>query len=346
MGGHELMKIVVNESFRGQRLTGQQRYAAEISRRLMPSSDFAASEPGGLWSRSKALVWVWVQVLLPLLAGRRVVLSLTSRAPLWCRRHVVVVHDLFVLEHPEWYSRSYYWTHAPLLRSQIKTAAGIIAVSEPVAHQLRILGRPDVVVAPNAPSEVFAVDDHTPSSLLVDRGLAAGSYFLSVGSRDPRKNLRTLALAYGLLDEQTRRDHPLVLVGGGASIYRDEEIDLPQGTVEVGYVDDEDLRRLYRDARTVVFVSLAEGFGLPLVEAAAAGANSILVSDTPVFRWICGSGARYVDPLSESAIADGMRAELVSPTRPVLDGQRFDWGRSAEEVSRLCREVREGTSHE
>ncbi len=58
---------------------------------------------------------------------------MTSRAPLWSRRHVIVVHDLFAIEHPEWYSRSYYLTHAPLLRAQIRTAAAVIAVSEPVA---------------------------------------------------------------------------------------------------------------------------------------------------------------------------------------------------------------------
>ncbi len=64
-----------------------------------------------------------------------------------------------------------------------------------------------------------------------------------------------------------------MVVGGGAAIYRTEELNWPDGAVDAGYVTDEELAQLYRGARSVVFVSKAEGFGLPIVEAAAAGAR-------------------------------------------------------------------------
>lgn len=332
----------VNRSYHGQRLTGQQRYAEEIARRLAPADRFRDLRPSGWWLRSKALVWAWVQLVLPLRAGPRVVLSMTSRAPLWCRRHVIVVHDLFVLEHPEWFSRLYYWSHAPLLRAQIRTAVAVVAVSEPVATQLRAMGREDVVVAPNSPSEVFARPDAASADLVTREGLVPGSFFLAVGSRDPRKNLAGLARAYALLSEDERRAHPLVLVGGGASIYRQEDIAWPTGTIEVGYVDDDELRRLYRDARSVVFVSLAEGFGLPLVEAAAAGTQSLLISDIEVFRWICGDQAQYVDPTSSVDIARGLREEIASPSRHQIDLDRFQWERSAATVSTVCLKIAGG----
>lgn len=331
------LRIVVNQSYRGQRITGQQRYANEISARLVGDSGFAEAAPEGFWARSTARVWLWVQLALPVMARASVLLSMTSRAPVWSRRQVLVVHDLFVLEHPEWFSRKYYWTHAPLLKAQIRTAAGIIAVSEPVAEQLRKLGRDDVEVAPNAPSEVFAEADVTPSTVLAELGLSAGACFVAVGSRDPRKNLTGLARGYAELSDEERAKHPLLLVGGGASIFRDELIDWPSGTHEVGYVDDDELRRLYRDAASVVFVSLAEGFGLPLVEAAASGARSMTISDIDVFRWVCGDdGARYVDPSDPQSIATGLRAEITHPTAPRIAPDRFTWSSSAGTVAAVC----------
>lgn len=331
-----MRRMVVNGSYEGQRVTGQQRYATEVVDHLEPGS-IVVVRPRGFWAGSRILVWAWVQLVLPLLARGDVVLSLTARGPVWCRRHVLVVHDLFVLTNPEWYSRAYVWTHAPLLRTQIRFASALMAVSRPVADQLAALGRDDVAVAPNAPAEVFINGGNEPSPLLSEKGVAPGSYFLAVGSRDPRKNLHRLSEAYTLLEPEVRARHPLVLVGGTSSIYRDQAIEWPSGTVDAGYVDDEELRRLYRDARSVVFVSLAEGFGLPLVEAAAAGADSMVISDIEVFHWVCGDGPRYVDPKSASSIAAGMRAEIQKRSNVAIDPSRFTWESSARVVERTCR---------
>lgn len=336
--------IVINQAYWTQRVTGQQRYAAELAERLAVDTRFAAQRPEGFWGASALRAWGWVLLRLPLLARGRAVLSLTSRAPLWCRRHVLVVHDLFVISHPEWFSRKYVWTHAPLLRAQIRTAAAVVAVSQPVAEELRRLRRDRVVVAPNAPSEVFRSPQPGPAATLTEHGVAPGSYFLAVGNIEPRKNLRRLAVAYGRLDAELRRRHPLVLVGGGADIYRAEDIAWPAGTVHAGYVDDAELARLYRDARCVVFVSLAEGFGLPLVEAAAAGTARLLVSDIEVFRWICGRAADYVDPRSVDDIARGLRDQLErTAAPPALATDRFDWDLSAASVAELCASVAGGS---
>jgi glycosyltransferase involved in cell wall biosynthesis len=330
-----MRRLLINESYWTQRVTGQQRYATEIARRLEVSTSAAAVRPTGFWSSSTLRVWAWVQFVLPFVAGGALVLSMTSRAPLWRRRHVLVVHDLFVITNPEWFSKRYVWTHAPLLRAQIRSAAAVVAVSRPVADQLARLRSGPVEVAPNAPSEIFS-QPQFDGSALDDRGLVSGSYFLAVGSKDPRKNLGRLAEAYGQLSAEQREKHPLVVVGGGNAIFRDEAIVWPDGTVDAGYVSDDELRQLYRGARSVVFASLAEGFGLPLVEAAAAGAHSLLISDIEVFHWICGDHARYVDPLSTASIADGLRAEIDNPQQQEIDLERFSWDASAAVIRDVC----------
>ncbi|MGE3285970.1 MAG: glycosyltransferase family 4 protein [Pseudonocardia sp.] len=329
--------VLVNRSYAAQRVTGQQRYAVEITSRLDAGS-FTPVTPPGFWASSVLRTWAWVQLALPWRSPGSVLLSLTARAPLWRRRHVLVVHDLFVLTNPEWYSRRYVWTHAPLLRAQLRGAAAVIAVSEPVARQVAPYVRGPVVVAPNAPSEVF-VRGGADRSVLERRGLVAGSYLLTVGSRDPRKNLRRLAEAYGRLSTQERRRHPLVVVGGESAIFAGERIEWPEGTILAGYVPDEELCALYGGARTVVFLSYAEGFGLPLVEAAAAGARGLLLSDIPVFRWVCGDAAHYVDPHRTDSVLDGLRAALAAPRRPRVELDRFTWDASARAVRDACLEV-------
>jgi glycosyltransferase involved in cell wall biosynthesis len=329
--------VLVNRSYAAQRVTGQQRYAAEITARLVGES-FASVTPRGFWAGSVLRTWAWVQLVLSWRSSGSVLLSLTSRAPLWRRRHVLVVHDLFVLTNPEWYSRRYVWTHAPLLRAQLRTAAAVVAVSEPTAAQVAPYVRGPVVVAPNAPSEVF-LRGAADLSVLGRRGLEPGSYLLTVGSRDPRKNLPRIAQAYGRLSVGERRRHPLVVVGAENAIFAGERIEWPEGTVLAGYVPDEELCALYAGARSVVFLSYAEGFGLPLVEAAAAGSGGVLVSDIPVFRWICGEDAHYVDPHCADAVVEGLRAALAEPRRPRVELDRFSWDASARTVRDACLEV-------
>ncbi|WP_084073392.1 glycosyltransferase family 1 protein [Demequina sp. NBRC 110052] len=331
--------VVVNGAFRPQRVTGQQRYAREIADRLVAHHGFAEHEPTGHWVGSSLREWAWAVLRLPRLAPSAVLVSLTSRAP-FARRQVLVVHDLFVLTNPEWFSRKYVLTHAPILRAQLRMAAAVVAVSEPTAAEVRKRYDGEVVVAPNAPSDVFATVEHDGTPTLDALGLTHGQYLLTVGSRDPRKNLAMLAQAYSLVPAPVREQHPLVIVGGGASIYRGEPIDWPSGTVEAGYVSDEDLATLYAGARAVVFPSRAEGFGLPLVEAAAAGAAALVVSDLPVFRWICGDDAIYVDPTSAHAISAGLTAAIEERApRIAIDLDRFSWDTSARSVAQACNQV-------
>lgn len=336
MGTAPLSPVVVNQSFAKQRITGQQRYAAEISQRLLASDRFTAVAPTGFWSRSSWRTWTWIQFVLPWLTRGAMLLSMTSRAPWWCRRQVVVVHDLFVLTNPGWFSRLYHLTHAPLLRAQIRSAAAVVAVSQPTADELASIYGGPIVVAPNAPSATFTPTTYGAMTVLDRLGVPAGRYLLAVGSRDPRKNLPRLAEAYARLTAEERQRHPLVVVGGGNTIFRSEYRGWPEGVVDAGYVSDEELGELYRHAYAVVMVSLAEGFGLPLVEAAACGTPHLVVSNIPVFRWICGAAAHYVEPFEVDSIADGLRQVLHRPRRQAIDLSRFDWDASARSISEVC----------
>lgn len=330
-------RVYLNMAFVGQRVTGQQRFATEISRRISEQSMvIPVFVPEKL--RGRALRWLWVQLVLPIMTWRGTLVSLTARAPLFHPRHVVVVHDLFPITNPEWFSPLFATLQATLLRAHLRFARKIAVVSEPMAQEVRGRARPgmEIVLVPNAPSEIFLSPKETPSGLLERLQLVPAGYLLVVGSMDPRKNLSRIVEAYDGLSDEQKRALPLVVVGSSSSIFSESEVDWPSGVIRAGYVRDDELVDLYSNARATVFGSLAEGFGLPVVEAAACG-SPLLLSNIEVFRWLCGGTATYFDPLSTASIAGVLRLVLDTEPEEQHSGlrevsSRFSWERSADQL--------------
>ncbi len=208
---------------------------------------------------------------------------------------VVTVHDLAVLREPAWFNR---WTRTYsrfAVPRVIRAASRLIAVSEFTKRELvDVLGVEEakIRVVPNAVDDVF-----TP-----DGPRAEGDYVLAVGTLEPRKNLVRIASAV---------DGELRVVGargwGG--------VEPPRDVTWLGEVSDEELARLYRGARCLVYASLYEGFGLPVAEALACGCP-VVTSAGSAMAEIAGSDAVYVDPEDVSSIREGIvRAFAAAPRR-------------------------------
>jgi len=206
-----------------------------------------------------------------------------ARVPL-----VVTVHDLAVLRHPEWFNR---WTRAysrVAVPRVVGAAARVIAVSEATERDVvSLLGVPAerVRVIPNGVEDVFR-----PEGAAAD-----GDYVLAVGTVEPRKNLARIAEAC--------RGVELRVVGargwGG--------VEPPARATFLGEVGDEELARLYRGARCLVYASLYEGFGIPVAEALACDCPVITSAGSPMAEL---GDVVTVDPLDPASIRAGIeRAE-------------------------------------
>jgi glycosyltransferase involved in cell wall biosynthesis len=211
---------------------------------------------------------------------------------------VVTVHDLAVLREPAWFNR---WTRTYsrfAVPRVVRAAARLIAVSEFTKHELiELLDVPaaKIRVVPNAVEDVFTSEGPK----------AEGDYVLAVGTLEPRKNLARIAAAV---------EGELRVVGargwGGISPPRD--------VTWLGEVSDEELARLYRGARCLVYASLYEGFGLPVAEALACGCP-VVTSKGSAMAEIAGDDAVYVDPTDVASIRGGI-ACAVPPARGRLAG--------------------------
>jgi glycosyltransferase involved in cell wall biosynthesis len=320
---------------------GVERVVIELARRLpelRPGRYRVIRPPRALAHRAGHL---WEQAVLPLSARQAEVLYCPGNlAPVASRRCVVVIHDVAALRHPEWYGSVYSAYQRALLPLLARRARRVITVSEFSRGEIvERLGVPaeKVAVVPNGVDERFSpAADPVPARRRF--GLER-PYVLTVGTRIARKNLAALAAA-----ARAARAEGLDLVAVGSDRgYMRAEPDVPLRPL--GYVADDLLPGLYAGARVVAMPSLYEGFGLPCLEAMAAGVP-VVAADRAALPEVCGGAALLVDPTDGGALAG---AVLAAARDEALRGRlsaaglerarAFTWARAAEltdrEIGRL-----------
>ena len=276
-----------------------------------------------------------------------------TRAPF-----VVTVHDVGPLVHPEFFPRrSARWMRIGL-RHALRHADGIICVSQATADALGTVtrgpldDRVHVIHEGVDPLFLSSAADAGIDTLPIPR-TADAPFILMAGAASPRKNLPRLLAAFAAAAPHV--PHHLVLVGGlgwGAlpELDRARQGPLKNRIHVVGYVSDEQLHALYHRAALFCYVSLYEGFGLPVIEAMACGCP-VLAANTTSLPEIGGDAAHYVDPAdthaiaqsfvtltTDTALADHLRA--AGRTRAA----QFTWCACAEQTAAVYRQVA-GTHH-
>lgn len=273
-----------------------------------------------------------------------------SPAPL-----VVTVHDLIPLDRSHRPPRDVdRWLYPWLNRLAARRAAHIITVSRHAAAEIRTrLGVPPerLSVIPEAPAPSFRpASEAAVAEMRARLGLTA-PYLLHVGINKPHKNQAALIRAVArLCREGSLGEAILVLAGPRDPRYPDprreaEAAGIGEQVRVLGPVTDEALVALYSDALAFVFPSLAEGFGLPLLEAMACGAP-VACSNRPPLTEVAGQGAPAFDPTDPAAIAAALRPLLRDPalraaqrTRSLGRAAEFSWARAAEQTIAVYRRV-------
>ena len=226
------------------------------------------------------------------------------------------------MRHPELFPRWHRLSGRAGIGPVARAATGIVAVSEFTKREaVELLG---------VPAERVTVVGNAVEPHFTPRGtVSQGEYVLAVGTLEPRKNLRRVAAAAARLGVELR------VVGARG-----------WGGVETpgwaGEVSDEQLVELYRGARALVFPSLYEGFGIPILEAMACG-TPVVTSRGGATEEVAGGAAVRVDPLDEEAIAAGIEAAAGRREQlralGLARAAEFTWDGVADRVEAVWREL-------
>jgi glycosyltransferase involved in cell wall biosynthesis len=293
-------------------------------------------EPQSIHARLRPVRILWEQLILPLTVARKrldVLFNPGFNAPLFpgCRS-VTTIHDLQHKKHPEYFR----WFDLPfwhlLLWVAVYRSNGLIAVSEATKNDLLRYYR--------IPCERISTIYHGVDSVFfrLDRSQVE-PFLLCVSTLHPHKNLERLIHAFG---RKPRREK-LVLAGmKGFQAREIEQLIAELGLTErirvTGWIPREELLRLFARAQACIYPSIFEGFGMPVLEALAAGVP-LACSRIPPLQEVAGDAALYFDPYNEDEIEAAiervlhdapLRARLA--TEGPVRAHPFTWASCAEKT--------------
>jgi len=238
----------------------------------------------------------------------------------------ITVPDLLPIEFPQWYNARFRRLTQNSLRYARERAQYVFAISEYVKQRLvddaGIAAERVRVVYPGIDPRYFAAPEPAATQALLQRhGLQPGRYLLSSGFLDPRKNLARQLQAFALATRQGDTDVKYALTGlenaqSGPVLELMRDPALRQRVVFLGYVPQDQLPGLMAGSAALMYCSIAEGFGLPIIEAMASGAL-VLTAHTSSMQELAQGRALTVDPFQVEDIA----AKIAL----VLGAERSQW---------------------
>jgi len=295
---------------------------------LSPNSRIYSSSHGG---------YLWEQAILPWIGPDATLLNFCNMGPVLRRDQLVLVHDTQVRDAPESYTLSFRAAYRILQPALTRRARVVATVSDHSRGRMRAnrlgIGR-DIHVVHNGGDHIGAVQ--TDTAALARFGLQPGGYLLALAHPAKHKNIAMIVNACA-----RRRDKslPLVLAGAvDAAVFRGQA----QGSAEqlriVGRTSDGELKALYENARLLLFPSLTEGFGFPVLEAMACGCP-VIASTGGAIPEVGGEAVVSCDPHDEVAWTRAIEAlqhdiprlaELAAAGH--VQASKFTWRRAAADI--------------
>lgn len=260
---------------------------------------------------------------------------------------VITVHDLSWIRHPETHPQDRVAWLNQAIPNALERANQIIVVSDFVKEEiLREFGgsyEKKVRRIYNGVSAEFRPYQAQLDQIHLQKyQLLAKSYFLALGTLEPRKNLQTILKAYSLLPQALQQQFPLVLAG--ARGWLNESLDqalqmIPKESLRVlGYVPQSDLPAITAGATALLYASKYEGFGLPPLEAMASG-TPVISSNAKAMSEVIQEAGYLIDPddvtgfqaAMEELINDGAKYSLLQ-TQGLKRASAFSWNTCAQET--------------
>lgn len=256
----------------------------------------------------------------------------------------VTVHDILFEDFPEFFTGFFRFRSRLLVRHSARRARIVCSVSEFSKQDLvRRYAIPEqkITVTYNAADLGRFCPGDAGRDEVKALGLTPGEYLLTVGRLEPRKNHQRLLQAYAML----RTPRPKLAIVGQRDFRFEEilalrdELGLGEDVLFLEDINDAALPVLYRHARLFVYPTLAEGFGMPVIEAMASGVP-VITSNSTALPEVAGHAALLIDPYDVNAIAQAMRVVLADYQRAgrmrvdgLVQARGFNWDTEAAKLA-------------
>lgn len=254
-------------------------------------------------------------------------------------RNLLIVHDLQHEQFPEFFTTEEYQARRRIIGKSVQQADRVVTISN-FTRQCVIekfqLPEDKVSVAYEAAAPLFQQPVQDLDQVLEKYNLEQGGYLFYPANTWPHKNHKTVLAALKLLHEGDQKELLFVCTGAPKEAHQDillqvQELGLQDYFRFLGYCPRNELPALYRGAAVLVFPSLFEGFGLPVLEAMWCGCP-VICSHTTSLPEVAGDAALYVDPLDANALAEAiykiltdehLRSDLIQ--KGYQQAQKFSW---------------------
>ena len=350
-----MAKIAINGLFYSNRLTGIERFAHEITKRLdalASPNEFSLILPPTASTEiplfnNLHIVRLFktpffsikkIKLYLYLLANPSVCLDYGNRTP-FLGHNIVFLHDIYCRVFPEDFRTAkdkYIMKKTCRMYKRIAKKARLICT---VSH----FSKKQIMDYYGVPEEKIRViyngfeQIHTVSvdeNILEKLGLNSKEFYFTLGSLSLRKNLKWIMKHAELYPNE-------LFVISGAMLKNVippelEKIKLLKNIILAGYLSDGEVKALMQNCKAFVFPSYFEGFGIPPLEALACGAP-VIISNAASLPEIYGSCAHYIDPFKPDVNLEALLAEPVSSPAPLFEKYSFD--NSAKKLYAILKEI-------
>jgi len=279
-----------------------------------------------------------------------VFIELTNSIPtLAPKKTIVLIHDLAFKFFPEAYSKYELMLQETAINIAMSKASAIVFTGQASLDDLiKFYGKPraQISVVPLA----YDNKKFNRTSIVQSDKKERYHYFLSVGRIEKRKNTANIIRAFELFKTQNSTNHKLILVGKNGFGHKDAEEAISNSKfkddiIRKGYLEENELPLLYKNADALVYPSLYEGFGLPALEAMASG-TPVITSDIPTIKETAKNGALYVNPKNPDSIAKAMERVIFDQTLRISlikkgyeVAKEYSWKKTAEQFYKVIESI-------
>jgi len=330
------IKFVVNGRFLSQASSGVQNYASGIIKALLKTGiEIEVLCPPTKINNQEIPVKqigffggiIWEQIILPSYIRKRknvILLNLCNSAPLFIKQQIITIHDLAFEENSDWYNPMFKRWYKFMIPRLCKNARFIITVSE--FSKSKIIEKYDILE-----SKIIVSTPGIPKFIFNDIADNFGDYMLLTGVNNPRKNAEWIINNSVIFK---KRGLKIVALNTNSKVYNNISLSGDESVIHINNASFTNYCTLLKNAKALIYPSLYEGFGIPILESLCMGIP-VIASNLPVFKEAFGDLPEYFELGHISSLIralDNLKENKISENDINYLKNKFNFENSARQI--------------